>query len=57
MGLISYASTDENEIVSIIENYSDRDEVYYRAKEFCESIGTDYQNKSTKKIVNEVNNF
>ena len=57
MGLISYASTDENEIVSIIENYSDRDEVYYRAKEFCESIGTDYQNKSRKKIVNEVNNF
>ena len=56
-GLFTIATKDVNEIVQSIENYTRSDEVYLRAKSFCESIGTSYQNKTTRKIIDEVNNF
>ena len=56
-GLITIASKDENKIISEIENYSYVGNVYLRAKNFCVSIGTSYQNKTTNKIIDEVNNF
>lgn len=56
-GLFSVASKNLSEILLAIENYNNDDKVYLRAKRFCGSIGTSYQNKTTKKILDEVNNF
>ncbi|MBI0397195.1 hypothetical protein [Cyclobacterium marinum] len=56
-GIFTMASKNENEIVSRIENYVQSNDIYLRAKCYCHSIDTNYQNQTTNKIIKEVNSF